>query len=115
MFFDGFLAEAPLNCTVCKLEKSLKNFVLANLLLLTMCGHKVIINMCPRIRREVLNIETRKKPGPHTDSPKDTTIKLRADKDTIEEIKYCKEKLNTTLSEVLRKGVHMLYEDLKKK
>lgn len=42
-------------------------------------------------------------------------LKLRADKETIEKIEYCKEMLNTTRSDVLRKGVHVLYEDLQKK
>jgi len=42
-------------------------------------------------------------------------IKLRADKETVEKIEYCAEKLNTTRSDVIRKGVHFLYDDLTKK
>jgi len=45
----------------------------------------------------------------------DNHIKFRADKETVEKIEYCKEKLNTTRSDVLRKGVHSLYDDLNKK
>jgi hypothetical protein len=60
-------------------------------------------------------IKAHKKPGPHPEKPLDTMLKLRADKETIEKIEYCKEMLNTTRSDVLRKGVHVLYEDLQKK
>ena len=59
-------------------------------------------------------ISARKKPGPHPENPLDTEIKLRIDKKTIEKIEYCKKELNTTRSDVLRKGVQRLYEDLKK-
>ncbi len=63
----------------------------------------------------VIHIEARKKPGPHPENPLDTQIKVRIDKITIDEIDFCKEKLNTTRSDVLRKGVHKLYEELKEK
>jgi len=57
----------------------------------------------------------RKKPGPHPEKPLDTQIKARADKETIEKIEYCMAKLNITRSEVLRRGVHSLYESLQEK
>lgn len=57
----------------------------------------------------------RKKPGPHPEKPLDTQIKTRADKETMEKIEYCIKKLNITRSEVLRRGVHCLYEELKNK
>jgi len=60
-------------------------------------------------------ISAHKKPGPKPEKPLDTQIKIRVDKETIDKIEYCKEKLNTTRSDVLRKGVHFLYDDLKKK
>jgi len=63
----------------------------------------------------VCAIKARKKPGPQPEKPLDTMLKFRADKETIEKIEYCKEKLNTTRSDVLRKGIHFLYDDLKEK
>ena len=60
-------------------------------------------------------IKVRKKPGPKSENPMNNHIKLRADKETVEKIEYCAEKLNTTRSDVIRKGVHFLYDDLTKK
>ena len=60
-------------------------------------------------------ISARKKPGPRPENPLDTEIKLRIDKQTIEKIEYCKKELNTTRSDVLRKGVQFLYDELQKK
>ena len=57
----------------------------------------------------------RKNPGPHPEKPLDTQIKTRADKETMEKIEYCMTKLNITRSEVLRRGVHSLYESLQEK
>ena len=45
----------------------------------------------------------------------DNHIKLRADRETVDKIEYCMEKLNTTRSDIIRKGVHSLYDDLTKK
>ena len=59
-------------------------------------------------------MEKRKKPGPHPEKPLDTEVKIRVDQETLNEITYCQKKLNTTRSEVLRKGVHSLYNDLNK-
>lgn len=64
---------------------------------------------------EVVIISARKKPGPHPENPLDTEIKLRIDKSTIEKIEYCKKELNTTRSDILRKGVTCLYDELQKK
>lgn len=57
----------------------------------------------------------RKKPGPKSEKPMDNHIKFRADKETIEKLEYCAEKLNTTRSDAMRKGIHFLYDDLTKK
>ena len=64
---------------------------------------------------EVVVITARKKPGPRPENPLDTEIKLRLDKNTIEKIEYCKKELNTTRSDVLRKGVQCLHDELRKK
>jgi len=63
----------------------------------------------------VLIIEVRKKTGPKTEKPMDSHIKFRADKETVEKIEYCMKKLDTTRSDVIRKGVHSLYNDLNQK
>jgi len=63
----------------------------------------------------VFIIKVRKKPGPKTDKPMDSQIKFRVDKETIEKIEYCMKELGTTRSDVLRKGVHHLHDDLTKK
>lgn len=62
-----------------------------------------------------MDITARKKPGPHPEKPLDIALKLRIDKETDEKIKFCMEQLHTTRSDVLRTGVHRLYEDLKNK
>lgn len=57
----------------------------------------------------------RKKPGPHPEKPLDTTLKTRADKETVEKMEYCMAKLHITRSEALRRGIHSLYESLQEK
>ena len=57
----------------------------------------------------------RLKPGPHPEKPLDISIKLRIDKETKEKIEFCMQKLNTTRSAILRKGVHDMYDRLQKK
>lgn len=63
----------------------------------------------------MINITARKKPGPHPEKPLNISLKLRIDKETDEKINYCTKKLKTTRSDVLRKGVQHLYEELKEK
>ena len=65
--------------------------------------------------KEVRIITTRKKPGPKTESPLDAEIKIRIDKATLDKIEYCKKELNTTRSDVLRKGVQCLHDKLQEK
>lgn len=52
--------------------------------------------------------------GRPTDSPKNMTIKFRIDNLTQEQLEECSEALNISKSEVLRQGVHRIYDDLKK-
>ena len=60
-------------------------------------------------------MKERKKPGPKPEKPLEHDLKVRVDNERLEIIDYCMEKLNLTRSEVLRKGVDLLYEGLKKK
>ena len=59
-------------------------------------------------------IEGKKKMGRPTDSPKDTTIRFRIDENTKTKLNECGKILDVSKSEVLRKGVHRIYDDLKK-
>ena len=51
----------------------------------------------------------KKKNHLNPENPLDISVMLRLDKETDKKIKYCMEKLNTTRSDVLRKGVNFLY------
>lgn len=51
---------------------------------------------------------------PRKDNPKDTRIQIRLDKETLEKLDKCAEKKNTTRSEVIREGIDLVNEELKK-
>jgi len=53
-----------------------------------------------------------KKMGRPTDSPKDTTLKIRMDKDSLEKLKVCSEALGISRSEVIRSSIRKTYEEL---
>lgn len=55
-----------------------------------------------------------KKMGRPTNNPKNTSIKFKADDDTVQKLKECSEKMEVSQAEVLRRGVHKVYDDLKK-
>jgi len=56
-----------------------------------------------------------KKLGRPTDSPKDITMKIRFDKDTLEKLEACSEKMEISRAEVVRRGVKKMHDDLNKK
>lgn len=56
----------------------------------------------------------KKKPGPKTDHPMDTMLRVRVDKITLEKLEDSAKELNTSRSEVIRKGIHRIHDDLKK-
>ncbi|MGZ7445780.1 ribbon-helix-helix protein, CopG family [Paenibacillus sp. TH7-28] len=56
----------------------------------------------------------KKKPGPKTDNPMDTMLRVRVDKITLEKLDDSAKKLNTSRSEIIRKGIHKIHDDLKK-
>ncbi len=56
-----------------------------------------------------------KKIGRPTDSHKDIDIKIRFDKETVEKLEICSEKMQITRAEVVRRGVRKMYDDLDKK
>ena len=53
--------------------------------------------------------------GRPTDNPKDTTLKVYFDKETAEKLENCIKTLTVSKSEVVRRGVHMVHDDLKNK
>lgn len=52
---------------------------------------------------------------PKSENPKDTIIRVRMDKETMDAMKECAEELNTTSSEVVRKGVFLVKSQIQKK
>jgi len=51
--------------------------------------------------------------GRPTDNPKNISIKFRADDETVRKLQESSKKLQISKSEVLRKGVHKVHDDLK--
>ena len=57
----------------------------------------------------------KKKLGRPTDNPKDTTLKVYFDKETAEKLEDCVKELEVSKSEVVRRGVQKVHDDLNKK
>lgn len=57
----------------------------------------------------------KKKPGPHPENPKDTMLRVRVDKLTLEKLDESAKELKTTRSDVIRKGIDFVSESLRKK
>lgn len=49
-----------------------------------------------------------------TDNPKDTMIRVRMDKETVDKLDCLVTKEKTDRSKIIRKGIEMQYEQLKK-
>ena len=60
-------------------------------------------------------MKERKKPGPNPEKPLEHDLKVRVDNETLDKVEFCMKKLNMTRSEVLRKGVNTLYDQLHQK
>ena len=56
-----------------------------------------------------------KKMGRPTDNPKTVVLKVYFDKETAEKLDECIEELEVSKSEVVRRGIHKVHDDLKKK
>jgi hypothetical protein len=56
-----------------------------------------------------------KKMGRPTDNPKDIVLKVYFDKGTAQKLDECIEELGVSKSEVVRRGIHKVHDDLKKK
>ncbi len=55
-----------------------------------------------------------KKMGRPTDNPKNTAIKFKADDGTVKKLRECSRILGISQAEVLRRGVHRMYDGLEK-
>ena len=49
-----------------------------------------------------------------TDNPKDTMVRVRMDKETVEKLDYLVTEQNSDRSKVIRQGIEIQYENLKK-
>ncbi|MCL2343675.1 MAG: ribbon-helix-helix domain-containing protein [Firmicutes bacterium] len=52
---------------------------------------------------------------PPSNNPKSETIRVRVDTDTIKKLDDCSRKLDTNRSDIVRKGIDMVHDDLDKK
>lgn len=52
---------------------------------------------------------------PKVENPKDIQLKIRADKDTIQDLNFCCERLGSTKSDVIRMGIQMVKAEISKK
>ena len=48
---------------------------------------------------------------PPKDNPKDTRIQIRVDRETLEKLDECAERGQTTRSDVVRRGIDLVYEN----
>lgn len=53
-------------------------------------------------------------PRTKSENPKDTMIRVRMDKETVEKLDKCAEALETTKSEVIRMGIDKVLQEIKK-
>lgn len=56
-----------------------------------------------------------KKMGRPTDNTKNTSVKFLADDDTYAKLKETSEKMNISMAEVIRRGIHKIHDALKEK
>jgi len=52
---------------------------------------------------------------PPSDNPKNVTIRVRADADTIKKLDDCSRKLDVKRSDIVRKGIDMVHDSLDEK
>lgn len=51
---------------------------------------------------------------PPIDKPKDTMFRVRLDEESVQDMKECADKLNTTCSDVVRKGIQLVKKQIEK-
>ncbi|WP_244226636.1 CopG family transcriptional regulator [Paenibacillus protaetiae] len=68
------------------------------------CGHK----------KRGEEMPSKKMGRPPSDKPKSELIRVRADQEILSKLNACTEKLKTTRSDVIRKGIEKVYDELQK-
>ena len=61
-----------------------------------------------------MSIAAEKKIGRPTENPKNTMFRVRLDNERMDKLNKSAETLDTSRSEVIRKGIDKVYDDLKK-
>lgn len=56
-----------------------------------------------------------KKTWKNLENPKEITVRARMDMETVKKLDKCCEVFNTTRSDILRKGIEKIFEDIPKK
>ncbi|XID92663.1 ribbon-helix-helix protein, CopG family [Paenibacillaceae bacterium WGS1546] len=59
-------------------------------------------------------MSSKKMGRPPSDKPKSKTIEIRVDQEIMSKLDASAEKLNTTRSDIVRKGIEKVYDDLQK-
>ncbi|WP_411002145.1 ribbon-helix-helix protein, CopG family [Paenibacillus sp. TH7-28] len=59
-------------------------------------------------------MSSKKMGRPPSDNPKSEKIEIRVDQEMLSKLDASAEKLNTTRSDIVRKGIEMVYDDLQK-
>ncbi|WP_405170183.1 ribbon-helix-helix domain-containing protein [Paenibacillus sp. FSL H8-0280] len=59
-------------------------------------------------------MSTKKMGRPKSDKPKSRTIEIRVDEEIMNKLDISAEKLNTNRSDIVRKGIEMIYDELQK-
>lgn len=57
----------------------------------------------------------KKRGRPLASNPKDYTLKIRMDKETADKLNNCIEVLDKSKSEIIRRGIHKVHDDLNTK
>jgi predicted transcriptional regulator len=52
---------------------------------------------------------------PPSDNPKNKTLRIRVDTNTLKKLDDCSQALDTNRSEIVRKGIDMVHDSLNKK
>lgn len=60
-------------------------------------------------------MSSKKMGRPPSDNPKSETIKIRVDQAILGKLDACTKKLNTTRSDIVRRGIEKVYDDLQNK
>ncbi|AZK45185.1 CopG family transcriptional regulator [Paenibacillus lentus] len=59
-------------------------------------------------------MSSKKMGRPPSDNPKSDLIRVRVDQTILNKLDACTKKLNTNRSDVIRKGIEKMYDDLQK-